>query len=441
MRNSILAILFLAITTGSAAAQGSTGTRLFGELPPLTTGAEEQPSNELRGTLQFATAVDNNLVTTKGHRLTDVLYELQPAFSFIRTSGRLTFILDAAPQLILHQKFNQRDLFSDATGLDLQYQLASHTTVRLRNNYKREDDPLYDGSRFNPLTPQFTVMTQAPTYVIVPSFRLTSEQGEASITQSISDHSHLTVTGSFYDLNWNNLINSSSRSLISTRATSGLAMYELRISRRNAIGVTYKYQDLSFSRQHSTREQTQSFYLVDTLTLSPRTTIQAFAGPESSHVRDELVLGGGSVELLIPLNSHTISGGGGLTYHWQANSTGLQATLTHQVGGSGGYLTAARSTTGSFTLTRRLSRQWSGHVGMQYADNSLLGASTKNGATYLRLISGNASASYKLTEHTALHLQYSRGHLLNHGLLQVPSINADRLSLSVEYQFRHPLGR
>lgn len=435
---SISFFVFLMLSATLALGQANFAGRLMGELPPLLTGTDELPSNEVRGTLRFSAALDNNLVNAQGHNISDILYSFEPGFSYIRSTARLSLILDATPQFVLHTKVSSQDQLADSFGVGLEHRLAPHTTLRLKNTYKREDNPLYDSSRFNPLLPQFGASDTAPAYVIAPSSRLTSEQAEASVIQEVSVHSRLSLSGSFYNLNWTNL-GSSAGHLIGTQSSLGSAMYDVQLSPHNSVGLTYRYQALIFTQQHESSQRIHSVYLVDTLKLSPKNTVQVFLGPQYAHVADELVLGLGSLELFIPFKTTILSLGGGVTYNWQGNSTGIQASVVHQAGGSGGFIAAARSTTGSVTLTHRLNRRLSGHLGMQVADEHFLGGVTQD--TFSRLFSGSASATYKLTSHTAFSAQYMRGHIMNSGLVQTPSINADRISLSVEYQFRHALGR
>jgi len=138
-----------------ALCQANSAARLMGELPPLLTGGDELPSNEVRGTLRFSAAMDNNLLNAQGHNISDILYSFEPGFSYIRSTGRLSLVVDATPQLVLHTKVSSQDQLADTFGAGLEYQLTPHTTLRLKNTYKREDNPLYDNSKFNPLLPQF----------------------------------------------------------------------------------------------------------------------------------------------------------------------------------------------------------------------------------------------------------------------------------------------
>jgi hypothetical protein len=420
------------------AASGQLAPPAMGELPALTFKTEQEPSNLLTSSLAFVTSYDDNVSLNNANRVGDVSYEIKPRISFALSRKRLTWASSFSPGLTIHQHLVQRDLLTNAFGSDFQYKLTKHLSARFRGSFVIQTNPLSDTGAGDSSTPTFSLLDQPNDFVITPQVRRVSEQADMGFTYQLDKRTTVQASGNFYNLRFNNIGADTGPGLTNSQAASGRALYSHRLSRRHSGGLIYNFQDLATFGGHPGRTVSHSFLYSHSIEFTPSTTLEAFAGPEHARTDEILVLPilGGSI--LIPVTTSSWSWAAGTTLGWQGDRSSVRATFRHQVQNGGGLPTAARHTSGTLELRRRLFAGWLSSVSVGYGENKLLTLQSKSST---QSFAASAGLRHKLGRDIWLDFRYSRGHQRGSGELINRSGDVDRVTVSLEYQFKHALGR
>ena len=443
-RKAVQTFLIVGLSAVLAWAQSTAPRPVQGELPSLRLGSEAEPGNMIMGAINVGAFYDDNILARNKQTESDVAYVVRPRLEFSRATSRLHWLLAASPGFTKHQQFAERDQFTGNADTDLQYQLMQHLQFRFRDSFLRTDDPEFDV--FNRPTTELGLLDHTNASVIVPLGKRVSNISNVQLSYLMGPRSMLEVIGNYHFQHFSPIPqviagNESTAQLVDSEGAGARAAYAYRLSQRHTVGLMYSFQDLAFFRGQSARAVTHAIFYTHAFTITSKMSLELFAGPERSHTFNQVALGLDLFTIFLPINKDTWSWAGGSTFGWQGNHTSLRASFVRQVGEGGGLLSAVRHQGETLEVRHQFTRRWIGDVHAAYGENSLL--SVFSNAASIRSFVAGAGATREITQNFSLRLGYTRAQQNRRGRLLGGEFNTDRdrVSVSLEYKFKHPLGR
>jgi len=427
----------LCLFTLALTASAQVAPPVIGELPPLKFASDRPDSNILTASIGFSTTYDDNILFNNAAPLSDITYEIKPGLSFQLTRRHLRWRLNANPGIAIHQRVGQRDLFTNAFGTDIGYELSKRLTARLRGNYTIKDDPFSSGVFTEP-TP-LNVLDQPTNIVITPQQRRASAQAAADVIYDVGERSTVQISGGFYTLQFSHPPGMVQQLLSDSQFTTARAHYTHRLTPRTSVGAIYQFQDLASFGTANSRTLSHSFLFSQATEITPTTAFQVFIGPQYEKTEGILFLPFGvGGTLLLPIVDSSWSWAGGATFGWQGHRTSLRMTFRHQVLNGGGLPTAARSTNASIELRRSLFAGWLGSAGVAYGENKLLNFGAQSST---RSFIASAGARHRIGQSMWFDLRYGHGHQHGEGGLLNRTGDDNRVTALLQYEFKSLLGR
>jgi hypothetical protein len=232
--------------------------------------------------------------------------------------------------------------------------------------------------------------------------------------------------------------------LIDTHSQEAEGYYNRRISARHSLGVTYRFQQFTFS---PLANDTTTHSLLATYAFHPglNMTLSLFAGPEFVETTGQQT----SAAIALPqIQMAAVSVGhqfwkesGGAAYVWNGRRTGLTASVVRKVNDGGGLLGAVNFTNANVAFRQQLSRWLTMGLGWDYGISDAIGAVITPYSS-LKSMTGSASVTRLLRNNVGFTLGYIREFQSQDDRGRaMPNINRDRAWVSVFYQFSRPLGR
>jgi hypothetical protein len=181
-----------------------------------------------------------------------------------------------------------------------------------------------------------------------------SNSATAQVAYFLSPRSQVTVSGSYGLLRFLDSGNIESNDTILSLG------YDYQVSRRDTLGILYRYTDFrDLGNPQAIEDQVAQLAYGHKIT--GRMSIQLFLGPEITNFR--IPVGGES-------ERNSVSGGGNFTY--AISHTNLSLLYNHGVSGGSGAFTGATTDTITGSANRRLNRVYTGNLSFGYARNRSL---------------------------------------------------------------------
>lgn len=203
-----------------------------------------------------------------------------------------------------------------------------------------------------------------PSQTIFGSFGPRYSNGATvQMTYNVSRRSSFTSTASYGTLRFQDPGNVESDDTILSLG------YNYVLSKKNTIGLLYRFTAYRYLQdpQAINDNVVQVAY---GRKVTGRTALDLFVGPEITNYRVSI---GGSSQAV------SVAGGGDLTY--TLTRTGIVLRYSHGVSGGSGVFTGASSDQVQGSVSRRLSRVWTGNVDFGYARNAGLGQTSSLSTT------------------------------------------------------------
>jgi hypothetical protein len=171
------------------------------------------------------------------------------------------------------------------------------------------------------------------------------------------------------------------------------------------------------------------------LLIRPTMKLSLFAGPERLNTSFPL-----STTPPIVLFSSGWSWSAGGTYSWSGPRTGISLGVVRQTSDGGGLSGAVQLTSAYVNLRRQLARKWTAGVNMAYSlNNRPLG--NPSAALTGRYGSAGASLTWAPRQNLSVVLAYRRFEQSRFVSLSNQWVDRNQATISINYSFRHPLGR
>jgi hypothetical protein len=401
------------------AVNGETGTLSF--LP------RGERSNSLSAGITVVSTYDDNAFSDNRDKVGNLGYIVMPNISLQEYRPRTVLSLSYSPGFTMNQRLSPRYTADHDMRFNFQYRLTEHVTARFHDSLVYATT-LYDRLSEPQFEPGGNVLHQANTAVITPLTNQITASSGVDLIDQVGQNTIVGATGYFWRLHF--LSTSPTNAFLSDDQTSsGEAFYSTRVSRRNAVGVTYSYQNLATLGPIGERTNSNAALLFYTLYPKPGVNLSFFAGPD--YITDQLTAA--RQAFWMPE--------GGATLGWQGLRTSLQLSAIRDVGDGGGLLGSVRRYMANAGVRHQFSREWIATLGLSYSYNDPL-IQSFGGAFYAA--DARAGVERVIRQRLSVAVTYGR----EHQSFKIPStmfpysIADHNLAwVSISYHFSRPLGR
>jgi hypothetical protein len=404
--------------------------------------SEQARTNYLRGGIGLRASYDDNTLNSASNTVGDLGYAVMPHIAWDRSTPRLHWIFDYAAGLTVNQRLTERNQGSHDLGVDFQYRLSPHVDLHLTDRFSLTTG-FFNQLQGNLDEPTPGVVQQPNQAVITPLAKRRGNSTTAGVNYQFGAGSIVGATGSFYDFHFSN-IPQGSANLLDTRNVAAEGFYTHRLTPKNWMGLTYRFQQFTFQ---SGTDQTVVHTLLyfHTIYLQPRTQLSVFAGPEYSNLDTSSVTTVVQLPFVyivsVPVTQKRWSATGGASYSWQGEHTSVRVDFVRKVSDGGGLLSTVRLNSVTGALRRQLTRSWIAAFGAGYAKSDSLGGSFST-ADSLKSASGSIAIERQLGTHVGLQLGYARDYQQPYTTTSTTNeINHNRGWVSLSYDFSRLLGR
>ncbi len=400
---------------------------LTGDASSLSFSSELERSNILRGGLAVQATYDDN-AANNATRIGDFGYSILPFIQLDQTRSRLHWTLGYFGGLTVNQRLSSRNQGSHDLNGSLQYRLSPHVDLRLSDSFLDTTGFLqqFQNGLGTPVTGPINQPNQT---LVTPLAKSLNNTGAVDMSYQYGAGDVIGGGGTFYDAHFKDVPTGSTQ-LVDTTTRSGDFYYNHRFTERNWTSITYKFQRLTFS-PIGNEVIDHSLLLSHTITIQQHLTLSMFAGPDYSEID---ALSGGSP------SEHQLSASGGTSLGWQGQFTSLRLGATRQVSDGGGLSGAVTVTSVNGGVRRQLARSTTVYLTAIYGHNRELGRAVA-GNPPLKSATGTVGLEQKLAANFMLRLDYSRDYLEGGTVSSSGSVNHNRGSISISYNFTRPLGR
>lgn len=395
-------------------------------IPQTGVGAGYNPdaveTNNLGLGLGFISMYDDNTFNTvQGNG--QGLFSVSPRVTWNINRPRWMSLLDYNGLVSKSSRFDFYDRNSHTFSTTFDYQASKRLSFTANERFIHSVDPLYGGGFID-------VTNGNPSFLGTLAVRTTNGI-DAEADYRLGAHTDATVGGSFYFQRFSDVPQASFRD---SNSAVGRAGFHHAFSPRLTIGSSYDYTKITTPSGYFT--VSQRIMGTGEYDFSPNMKLSLFAGP--NHVRTSFLFDFFGHLFRVTLANWSWSAGG--TYRWTTSKVTMTGTVARQVSDGGGLTGTVRLTSFEYTVERQLPRKFSGSLYARYTLNDRLIPQTgqTNHANYGSV---GGEISRKLRRDLTLRLSYDRMEELLGYTSSNPWIDRNRVTISIDYLFTHPLGR
>jgi hypothetical protein len=398
-----------------------------GSFYPSSVGSEER-ENTLSGGITVIAAYNDNVLTGESIQKTSAeSYTILPNITMSAMTSRLRGSLTYSPGFIFYHPTTELNQATQNAVADFQYRWTPHTTVGVQEMFQQNSSVFSEPYIVAGSTVSESGSASSP-LVILPYLGQLMESTTGHINYQLSRSSMVSASGyySLFDYSSSAL----SQGFYDSHSGGGSGSFSRRFGRSQYFGVSYRYAVSKTTTYPSTTESqyATAFY---SIRLPSHFSLSFNGGPEYTST---------TAPGVAPFTSWAPSGTA--SAGWQRNRADFALSYSHEVTTGWGLLGSFTADTASFVARLQFTRRLTGGLNGNYSNTKnatpLITAYTPVGHTLF----GRASLDYKLGEHLDLVGEYSRLHDYFQGIAGLSNDpNADRVSISLNYGFRRPLGR
>ncbi len=420
-------------TTATGTDNGSDDQSQLSVPPPVSgqaydssfEGAEE--SNYLRGGITFTSAYSSN-VYLSSTPVGDMSYSVWPTISLDKTTYRTHFTVNYAPGFTMYQRTNSLNQADQNFAADLQYRLSPNLTASVTESFQKMSNV------FNQPNPLATTSVSggvpvSTVAVVSPLAEMMTNSSAAQLTYQMGADSMIGGSGNYNTLTYPNP--EQATGLYNSRSAGGSFFYSTRIHDRNALGVTYQYQNyLSFQASlPSTESRIQTVFLFYTFYLNPNWSVSVSGGPQHYSSTQGLLPTAAAWQPLVMVSMN-----------WRNERNSFAGSYSHTVSGGGGLSGTFSLNDVAATFNRQMSRNWKAGASASYANYQSLTPlflfATTNGHSFV----GTVSLQRTFKSYMGIQFGYSwtQQNYLN-TLNPTSNPNMNRVFVSLNFTFAKPL--
>ncbi len=195
-----------------------------------------------------------------------------------------------------------------------------------------------------------------------------SNTGAIQATYEVTQRSSLTVGADY------GILRFTAPGNVDTDSILGSFGYNYQATRKDSIGVFYLFSGLHFAGQPQAYGS-HSINVAYSRKITGRLGLQVYAGPQITTFRVPVVSG---TQQTTQQTGYDIS----TNVNYSTKVGGITGNYVHGLSGGSGVLTGSNLNQFSFTVSRKLSRVWSGNANVGYAHNSSVASSGLSAPSY-----------------------------------------------------------
>ncbi len=410
-------------------------------LPPAVSGSfypsevgDQYKENTLTGGILFTAAYDDNVLAGQQTKpITAESYSILPNIAVNTRTSRLTGSLRYSPGFVFYHPTTELNDVTQNAVADFSYRITPHTILGLQESFQ-QNSTVFSG----PYTSAGATISASPTstlpIVLIPYGGEITDFTNGHIGYQISRSSMIGASGYFSSFHFSG--SALSEGLYDSSGGGGGASYSRRLTRTQFMGLTYGYSVSTTSAYNTTTDNHTGsiFYSID---LGRAFSLSLSGGPEYSTTTTQ---GTATTQGTPP--THTWAPSVNASIGWQKQRAEFALSYAHSITTGYGLLGSFTSDSASAIVGWQFTRRLIGDINGSYSNTksaaSQLFAFTATGHT----VFGRATLSYKLNERLNLVGEYSRLHQAYSAIGFISSDpDADRVALSLNYEFTRPLGR
>jgi hypothetical protein len=427
-------LIILAATTLAAQTVQPQADNLPGEMPLSMFQMQASKVNLLTMGLQVSTDFDDNAMNGDQGQHGNLLTLIQPNLGWRFTRTRLDWQAGYAPGFSKSTSPSAYDSVAHRLNSELQLKLTKRLRLRAHESFLRSTNP-FDQLRISESAAGSFVHNTPSDSVPATPADVRTEQASLEIAYAVGPHSTAGVGGDFFSARYSPLRMAQVTNQVLQNSTSagGHGYFSRQVTRHQWTGLEYRVQKSIFKSSNAWSLVHSVFYN-HTIAISRPFTLSFFAGPERS------VTGmTGASAPLAPVTSGRLSmwcWSGGVVGRWNWLQTNLTARYSRKISNDVVLGTVQLSKV-SAEMRRQFRTQWAARVLASYDDNKAFAA--PGSLTYS---SAAGALARLLSPNLSLEFQYWRVHLSSRGPLPGALLSDyDRISISLNYDYKYPLGR
>ena len=401
--------------------------QVSGSFYPSSVGSGVR-SNILSGGIVFVTAYNDNLLTSVTSKpVSAESYEIDPTIRLEMSTSRTRGSLAYSPGFTFYEPVSAENRVNQNAIADFQYRLTPRLTISGQDSFNQNssvfNEPyLYAGATVSGSNDVGTSL------LIVPYLGQISNTASGTLGYQFSRNGMIGGSGSYSVFDFSG--QTQNTGLYNSGTAGGRVFYSRRLTRTQFVGVTYRYYRTVTNPVPATT-QTQAGSVFYTIVFPNRLSLSLSGGPVYE-----------STTSIGTPASNTWGPGGTASIGWQRTRTNLALSYSRAITSGQGFLGAYTADSANLSAqwlwTPRLTAGLSGIYSNIQNSTPLLAPTNPTGHTLL----GRASLQYAINEHMNVVGDYTRLHQNYGGIAEIANDpNADRVSVTLNYEFTRPLGR
>jgi hypothetical protein len=436
MADSVRCLLILIFCgfTGVAQTTPSPPFELPGEPPVSLLQTDTARVNASTMGLRISSDFDDNALNSAQNHEAGLAVFVQPHLGWRLAGARFDWSVDCTLGFSRGQNSSAYDSLSHVLDGGFKAKLTKRLRLLAHEAFLNSTNP-FDQLQASESPTSPTAGTVPAVTATVTSAGVQTEAASADIGYVLSAHSTVGAGGEFfgarYSLPTGALL--SNQLLQNSSSAIGRSYYMRQITRRQWAGLDYRVQKSIFNSGQST-SFVHGLAYTHAVALSPAMTLSAFLGAERSVTQTVTgVFSSASTIFSGPLPAWHWSGG--LTGRWRGKRAAISARLSRRIN-NGGILGTADLSSASADINRPFARQWTARLLASYDHGKALA-----GPDTLASASVAAGLSRNVTSNLWLEFQYWRIQMYSETLPASLLADHNRISMSLVYEHRHPLGQ
>ncbi len=386
-------------------------------------------------------AYDTNIASFFSTRLPQTSYQFAPHIGITQYRPHLALNFDYDGGLAVYQELANSNTYSQTGTIDILYQLTSRWQVHANDRYSYSADPF--GSYFTVIGQPSPNQPNPNTYI--PFANTQQNLAELDLADQLSRYDTVTFTGSETFRRYSNISDNIGlqNALFNLVSYSGGANYSHRLSPQLSVGGGYNWTSLDFSHGEQ-RSGISAFQGFVNYQYSQSLSISGWAGPEHITAKTLIEYFGQSVTLLQADWEPAF----GINLGWQGLRQSFTAGLSRQVSDGGGLLATTTVYDVNGAYRRKITSRWDGLVSIQYGNNASFAASNLNKQLFpdrkFTLLQTAFNLTRPITQSMTANLTYSYIRETQFNIYAppaAPTYTDNRIWISIQYTWNHPLGR
>lgn len=382
-------------------------------------------SNYLSAGLLFSAAYDDNYFAGQGTGPSGVTsLSLYPTINLSRTSLRQSYTLNYGVGFSFFEPITNYNSINQTLSGDASYRLSRHTSLSIAERFQQNSNVLNQPYTSGTSVSGSTIGLQQQ--FIVPYADQRYNSTAANFGYQVSRDALIGLGGTYGFFHFPN--GSESVGLNNSDYADAAAFYTRRMSRSQYLGVMYRYGRTT-TNPIDTTTNTQTGSVIYSLDLGHRFTLSATAGPEYFDTQEVGFAQTSSLGSMV-----------NASFNWHEKRTALAASYSQSITTGQGLVGAYHTNAFDLSGTWQFARRWSAGISGMYTNFKNAAPTVVSSNPGGHTLFGSVEVVHSLTEHITLQADYRRLHQTYEGIAAVYP-DDDRVSGSISYTFRRPLGR